>query len=195
MARQALTREFFTQSPLQCASELIGVRLRWGNCEGVIVETEAYEAEGDAACHTSFRPSARKFVKEHPAGTSYVYLNYGVHWLFNLLVRGEREGFVLFRALEPVKGEEEMRLRRGREKSCDLCSGPGKLTQALGIDGSSHGSDVFKNDRFALFRDQRHQESPLACPRVGISCARERLWRFVHEGSPHLSVPPGNGHN
>lgn len=194
MAGEQLTREFFQGSPVACAQGLIGVRLCWGSCEGVIVETEAYEAEGDEACHTSFRPSARAFVEEHPAGTAYVYLNYGVHWLFNLLVKGVGEGFVLFRALEPVAGIDQMRLRRGREKSCDLCSGPGKLTQAFGIDKSSHGRDVIKDPEFKLLRNERSLEPPLACRRIGISRAVERPWRFVRASSPHLSVPAEKSH-
>ena len=183
---------FFERSPLECARELIGCRLEWQGCAGVIVETEAYEAAGDAACHTHVRPSARQFIEEHEAGTAYVYLNYGVHWLFNLLVKGgERDGFVLFRALEPVSGLPRMKRRRHREAEADLCSGPGKLTKALGIDGALHGVQILQSRRFSLRREAvRHQTEPIACRRVGISSAVNRKWRFVRAESACLSVRP-----
>ena len=131
---------FFRRDPVSCARELIGCVFEWDGCAGRIVETEAYAERGDEACHTFFRPSARRFVAEHGAGTAYVYLNYGMHWLFNVLVKGPHGcGFVLFRALEPVSGVEGMSERRGTGKSEGLCSGPGKLTQAMGIGGDAHG--------------------------------------------------------
>src|SRR5690606_12681545 len=76
-----IDRSFFERSPLVCARELIGAELVRGRCAGIIVETEAYSTRGDEACHTFLRPSARVFVSSHPAGTAYVYLNYGMHWL------------------------------------------------------------------------------------------------------------------
>lgn len=191
--RELLGRSFFEQEPTRCARELVGCGLEWKGCSGLIVETEAYEAEGDAACHTHARPSARLFIAEHEAGTAYVYLNYGMHWLFNLLVKGgEKNGFVLVRALEPLRGLPLMRRRRGRKEQGDLCSGPGKLTQALGIEGNLHGVAVLESRSFALWRpgDEKKAE-PLACRRVGISSAVSRKWRFVREGSPFLSVAPG----
>lgn len=112
----ALTPKFFKNDPVDCARELIGCRFSWGNCAGRIVETEAYHAIGDEACHTWLRPSSRKFVEEHQPGDAYVYLNYGVHWLFNILIKGPGgNGFVLIRAMEPVEGLELMRqgLKRG----------------------------------------------------------------------------------
>ena len=191
--RELLDPSFFAREPTRCARELIGCRVKWKGCSGVIVETEAYDAAGDTACHTHVRPAARRFIEEHAAGTAYVYLNYGLHWLFNLLVKGgERDGFVLFRALEPLRGLPLMRRRRGREEKVDLCSGPGKLTQALGIDGTLHGVQVLESGSFALWRAGNDPgEEPLACRRVGISSSVERKWRFVRVGSPCLSVPPG----
>ncbi len=177
------------RSPIDCARGLIGCRLEWKGCAGVIVETEAYESEGDAACHTHYRPSARRFVAEHEAGTAYVYLNYGVHWLFNLLVKGERNGFVLVRALEPVEGLRRMRARRKRKNTEALCSGPGKLTQALGIDGRAHGVDVIAFRHGALAATEGEPE-PVACRRIGISKAQELCWRYIRSGSRSLSAPP-----
>ena len=188
-----LSHSFFERSPVACARELVGCRLEWQGCAGVIVETEAYQAAGDAACHAHVRPSARRFIEEHEAGTAYVYLNYGVHWLFNLLVKGdEGDGFVLLRALEPVSGLQRMRRRRRRNPEAELCSGPGKLTKALGIDGALHGVPVLQSRRFSLCRESgSHQSEPVACRRVGISRAVKRKWRFVRAESPCLSVRPG----
>src|SRR4051812_27225039 len=103
-----LTAEFFRRDPLSCARDLVGAGLNWGRCSGVIVETEAYCAVGDEAAHTFVGPTARAFVQRHKAGTAYVYFSYGVHWMLNVLVKGKQEGFVLFRALEPVSGIDLM---------------------------------------------------------------------------------------
>ncbi len=188
-----LNDSFFERSPVVCARELVGCRLEWQGCAGVIVETEAYQAADDTACHAHFRPSARRFIEEHEAGTAYVYLNYGVHWLFNLLVKGsEGDGFVLLRALEPVSGLQRMRRRRRRHSEAELCSGPGKLTKALGIDGALHGVPVLQSRRFSLCREPGpHRSEPVACRRVGISRAVNRKWRFVRAESFCLSVRPG----
>src|SRR5688500_4492842 len=114
-----LGRGFFQRDPITCARELIGCELVWNDCSGIIVETEAYAALGDEACHTFARPSARAFVAHHKPGAAYVYFNYGMYWLFNVLVKGGTEdGFVLIRALEPVRGIDLMQQRRfpGRPK-------------------------------------------------------------------------------
>ena len=186
MAGQRISSRFFERSPVDCARELIGRRFDWRGCAGRIVETEAYAAVGDAACHTFFRPSARAFVAEHPAGTAYVYLNYGVHWMFNILTRGpEGPGFVLFRALEPLVGVDQMGVRRKTEVPEKLCSGPGKLTQALGIGGNDHGRG-FLARRDCGIRG-RMAVAVAAGARIGISRARQLPWRFALAGSAHLS--------
>ncbi|MEO6054121.1 MAG: DNA-3-methyladenine glycosylase, partial [Chthoniobacterales bacterium] len=115
-------RDFFRQNPVTCARELIGCHLVWGESVSIIAETEAYLEKGDEACHTFFRKSTRQFVEENDAGTAYVYLNYGVHWMLNVLIKGRENGFVLFRALEPVKGIAAMKKRRGLEEISSLCS-------------------------------------------------------------------------
>ena len=89
---------FFKRDPLTCARELIGTELIWGECSGVVVEVEAYAAIDDEAAHTFTRPSARSFVERNKAGAAYVYFNYGVHWMLNVLVKGDANGFVLIRA-------------------------------------------------------------------------------------------------
>lgn len=194
-----IERAFFQRDPLTCAQELIGCELVWNNCSGIIVETEAYAAIGDEAAHTFFRPSARKFVAEHQAGAAYVYFNYGMYWLFNVLVKGGKEdGFVLIRALEPVQGIETMRKRRFPGRPLDvpvksLCSGPGKLTIAMGIDGRDHGRDLCSDPQMA-FRIRKKTDSPVnwvSDARVGITKAAHFPWRFLAAGSPFVSVKHG----
>jgi len=181
-----LPRKFFRQDPVTCAREMIGCELRWGQRMGIIVETEAYDAEGDEASHTFFRPSARVFIAEHREGTAYVYFNYGVHWMLNVLVKGKRNGFVLFRALEPITGLEAMHLARGVESIHQLCSGPGKLAKALGVTGADHGRDLCQDAEFAFYpAPQRLQV--VSGPRIGISRAQELPWRFHAEGNLHVS--------
>lgn len=177
-----LEREFFERSPLVCARALIGAELRWDGCAGIVVETEAYDSEGDEACHTFFRPSARAFVERHPPGTAYVYLNYGMHWLLNVLVKGRREGFVLFRAIEPTAGIEAMQRRRGVEDERRLCAGPGRLTQALAIHGAHHGMDLCANAEFS-FHARPGRRRVVTDGRIGISAAAHLPWRFTQAGS------------
>jgi DNA-3-methyladenine glycosylase len=185
-----IERSFFERAPLVCARQLIGAELRWGGCAGIIVETEAYAAVGDTAAHTFFRPSARKFVADHPAGTAYVYLNYGMHWLFNVLVKGKRgDGFVLVRALEPARGLAAMAERRRLDDVRKLCAGPGRLTQALGIDGAWHGRDLCADAEHA-FAARLGRPRLVADGRIGISTAAELPWRFTLAGSAYVSVKP-----
>ena len=183
---EKIDERFFRREPVICAKELIGCVFSWKGCEGRIVETEAYLEHGDPACHTWTRPSARDFLDRNDAGTAYVYLNYGVHWLFNMVVKsGLGSGFVLFRALEPTKGLESMRLRRGDLANSDLCSGPGKLTKAFGIDGSDHGTAFLNASNAGLFYG--NCDSIVSGPRIGISRATEREWRFGDQISKSLS--------
>ncbi len=189
-----LTRDFFQRDVLTVARELVGVELVWKGCSGVIVETEAYAVEGDPACHTATRPSTREFVKSRPPGAAYVYFNYGMYWLFNLLVKGgEQDGLILIRALEPRKGLETMQSRRDREKARDLCSGPGKLAQALAIDGTHHGLAMAGSGREADcgFKSAAESLEVVSDIRVGISQAVDFPWRFLARGNPHVSVPHG----
>jgi DNA-3-methyladenine glycosylase len=181
-----LKRAFFERDPLSCARELIGCQLNWGACSGLVVETEAYDADGDEACHTAFRPSARAFVANHQAGAAYIYFSYGVHWMFNVLVKGSRLGFVLIRALEPVDGIEQMRRARGIGDSRQLCSGPGKLTVALGVGGGHHGRDLCSDPAFS-FSERRESQRIRTSPRVGITRSAELLWRFYAAGNAHVS--------
>lgn len=178
--------DFFEQDPVTCARGLIGCEFLWQGCVGRIVETEAYDSVDDPACHTWYRPSTRAFVDKQRAGDAYVYMNYGVHWLFNVLVKGgERCGFVLFRALEPVHGLELMRRRRQGVKDSLLGAGPGKLTRILGIDGSVHGTSFLGRADCGILLGET--VIPCVGPRIGISRATELRWRFGDPASPSLS--------
>ena len=138
-----LSANFFTTDPLDCAANLIGTELVWGKCAGIVVETEAYLVEGDEASHTFSRPSTRAFVERNQPGAAYIYFNYGVHWMLNVLVKGgPRDGLILIRAIEPRRGLALMRKRRGVKALRRLCSGPGKLTQALAITKRYHEIDL-----------------------------------------------------
>lgn len=189
-----LPSSFFERDVLTVAQDLVGVELVWQGCSGIIVETEAYAAEGDRACHTASRPSTREFVKSKPAGTAYVYFNYGMYWLFNLLVKGgERDGLILIRALDPRLGIVEMQQRRRKEKLHELCSGPGKLALALGIGGVHHGTPMTGRGRppGCGLRPRTGPVEVLADVRVGISQAADFPWRFLARDNPHVSVKHG----
>ena len=183
-----IPREFFTQSPVECARALVGCELVWGSCSGTVVECEAYAAVGDPACHTFTRPSTREFVARHRAGMAYVYLNYGMHWMLNVLTKGEEEGFVLIRAIEPRRGLRTMQKRRGEKMGRELTCGPGRLAAALGVTGSHHGADFCATGRRCFVHGDK--VDVIADGRIGISRAQELPWRFSLRGSPFVSVPP-----
>lgn len=183
---EGIKKNFFNRDPLECARELIGSELVWKGCSGRIVETEAYRAIGDEACHTFLRPSVREFVSQCDAGDAYVYLNYGVHWLFNIVVKGgEYEGFVLLRALEPVSGIEKMRERREGISDKLLTAGPGRLTKALGIGREDHGTAFMENEGCGIILGE--QSDIVSGPRIGISKAADLPWRYGDPSSKCLS--------
>lgn len=187
MSKKNLTlSSLLTSDPVTAAQGLLGSTLRYQQCEGMIVETEAYAHLSDPACHSFTRVAARSFVERYPAGSAYVYLNYGIHWLFNILIKGktpEQHGFVLVRALQPLQGIELMKKRRSFfdsfKKEKELCNGPGKLTQAFAIHGSHHGVNLLDHPDWKLTMVEKFSAPFLATPRIGISRAQERLWRFV----------------
>jgi DNA-3-methyladenine glycosylase len=175
---------------LQCAENLIGTELIWGKCAGIVVETEAYLVEGDEACHTFSRPSTRDFVRRNKPGAAYIYFNYGVHWMLNVLVKGgPRDGLILIRAIEPQRGIELMRKRRGVEELRRLCSGPGKLTQALDITKRHHEIDLCHDRKHSFQPRSNGNVRVVADPRIGISRAKDFPWRFTLRRSPFVSVP------
>jgi len=183
---------FFKRDPIRCARELIGAELIWGDCSGVIVETEAYNAINDEACHTFMRPSTRAFIERNKAGAAYVYFNYGMHWMLNVLVKGDANGFVLIRALEPRTGIERMKKRRKLDDVKHLCSGPGKLTQALGITDRQHEMDLCADSRHCFASNAKarlRRVDVVADKRIGISRSAHLPWRFTLRGSPFVSAP------
>ena len=178
---------FFQRDPVTCARELIGAELTWGRCAGKIVETEAYFAENDEACHTFSRPSARAFIERNKPGAAYIYFSYGAHWMLNVLVKGKQNGFVLFRALEPTRGIELMKKRRRVDDVRQLCSGPGKLTRALDITDRHHEMDFCHDPRRCFVRERAAHVDVVADERIGISRAAHHLWRFTLRDSVFVS--------
>jgi DNA-3-methyladenine glycosylase len=190
MANRLVRRGFFERDPITCARELIGTELIWRNCSGLVVETEAYSAIGDEACHTFVRPSARSFIERNKAGAAYIYFNYGVHWMLNVLVKGKANGFVLIRALEPKTGLAQMKKRRGIDDEKRLCSGPGKLTQALDITDRHHELGLCSDRRHCFIDRRRTVVDVVAGPRIGITRSAHHLWRFTLRGSKFVSRAP-----
>src|SRR3954471_18267263 len=186
-AAEMLRRDFFQRDPLSCAHDLIGCELNWNSCSGIIVETEAYNAIGDEACHCFVRPSTRAFVERNRAGTAYVYFNYGVHWMLNVLVKGTENGFVLIRALEPTRGIPLMRKRRGVDDVHQLCSGPGKLTQALAITGRHDEIDLCREEKHCLRKRTQQPIEVVADERIGIRRSAHLPWRFTSRVNAHVS--------
>src|SRR5204863_3150645 len=173
-----IQRAFFRRVPIACARELIGAELVWGRCAGTIVETEAYLAENDEACHTFSRPTVRAFVERNKPGVAYIYFSYGAHWMLNVLVKGETNGFVLFRAIEPLRGISLMKKRRRIDDERGLCSGPGKLTQAFEITNRHHEMNLCLDPRHCFAYGDNEVDSSrrshaeadvVADARIGIS--------------------------
>ena len=187
MANKIISTSFFKRDPLTCARELIGTELIWEDCSGIVVEVEAYAAINDEAAHTFTRPSARSFIERNSAGAAYVYFNYGMHWMLNVLVKGNENGFVLIRALEPKRGIEQMKKRRGLNDVKRLCSGPGKLTQALDITDRHHEMDLCSDPRYCFTLNKRTSSDVVADKRIGITRSAHYPWRFTLRGSPFVS--------
>ena len=189
-----MRREFFDRSVHEVARDLIGYRLAVGEAAGIIVETEAYEAS-DPACHAYIGKTTRNEVLFGPPGHAYVYLSYGIHSLLNFVTEpGGTASAVLIRALEPTDGIEVMRRRRGRAEIEQLCSGPGKLTEALGVDLSLNGADLFAPPfELASPTGEWAGAELVTGPRIGITKAAELPWRYCVSGSRFVSRPwPGD---
>jgi len=186
-ANKIIRASFFKRDPLICARELIGTELIWDDCSGIVVEVEAYAAINDEAAHTFTRPSARSFIERNNAGAAYIYFNYGVHWMLNVLVKGDENGFVLIRALEPKGGIERMKKRRGLNDVKRLCSGPGKLTQALAITNRHHEIDLCSDPRHCFARSAETPADVVADKRIGITRSAHYPWRFTLRDSEFVS--------
>jgi DNA-3-methyladenine glycosylase len=185
-----LGEAFFDRSVHEVAPALIGCRLEVGECAGVIVETEAYD-QGDPACHAFGGRTARNEVLFGPPGRAYVYLSYGIHSLLNAVAEPEGSAAaVLIRALEPTAGIELMRARRGREELHELCSGPGKLTQALGVGLELNGRPLDAPPfRILAPSGPAPAVEVVAGPRIGITKAMEHPWRYCAAANRHVSRP------
>jgi DNA-3-methyladenine glycosylase len=180
-----LGRDFFARSVHDVAPELVGARLLVDGVGGVIVEVEAYDAE-DPAAHGYRGRTARNASMFGPGGCAYVYRSYGVHWCLNLVCAGAgRAEAVLLRALEPSDGLDEMRDRRGLEDVRLLCSGPGRLCQALGVTAAHDGLPL-DEPPFELHARPEPVEVA-AGRRIGITRAADRPWRYGLAGSRYLS--------
>jgi DNA-3-methyladenine glycosylase len=182
---ERLTCEFFARSVHEVARELIGATLAVDGVGGMIVEVEAYDQD-DPASHGFRGPTPRTTSMFGPPGHAYVYRSYGIHWCLNLVCAPEgRAEAALVRALEPTLELETMRQRRGLEATRALCSGPGKLCQALGI---TRALDGLALDAPPFELVAREFEPPLVVgPRIGITRAVEQPWRYGLVGSPFLS--------
>jgi DNA-3-methyladenine glycosylase len=192
---KALPPDFYDRPVLEVARELIGCTVTHGDCSGVIVETEAYH-DSEPACHAFAGLTPRTATLFAEPGRAYVYLSYGIHALLNAVCEAEGTGAaVLIRALEPIAGVEQMRARRGligerTARDEDLCSGPGKLTQALGIWLDRNGVSLTDGAVRIGERPAGWSSPPvLTGPRVGINVAVELPWRFCVTGNANVSRP------
>jgi DNA-3-methyladenine glycosylase len=182
-----LHRAFFGRSVHAVAPDLIGATLKFRGVGGVIVEVEAYHPT-DPAAHSFGGRTARNAVMFGAPGYAYVYRSYGIHWCLNFVCEAEGSGSaVLIRALAPTVGLPAMRRRRGVKDERLLCSGPGRLCQALGITGAHNGLALDAGP-FELYARTAEVEIAVG-PRIGISRAVEHPWRYGLSRSPFLSKP------
>ena len=186
---EALEVDFFDRRVHDVARDLVGCTLLYEGVGGVIVETEAYERE-DPASHSFVGLTERTKVMFGPPGRAYVYLSYGIHSLLNFVCEPEDEAAaVLIRALEPTTELATMRSRRGKARSdLDLCSGPGKLTEAIGVTLAQNGARLDR-DPFLLLPPEGAPPEVVTSPRIGITKAVEKPWRYSAAGSKYVSRP------
>jgi DNA-3-methyladenine glycosylase len=185
-----LDRSFYARSVHDVARDLIGCVVRHGDTAGRIVETESYH-HSEPACHAFAGLTDRTRTLFGPPGHAYVYRSYGIHALLNAVCEDEGTGAaVLIRALEPIAGIERMRERRRASRLEDLCSGPGKLTQALGIGLELNGTPLYAGP-IRVLRPPTGARRPAIVrgERVGITKAADLPWRFCDAGSRHVSRP------
>lgn len=185
-----MKRAFYDRPVLEVARDLVGCVVSHGECSGVIVEAEAYH-DSEPACHAFVGLTPRTQTLFGPPGVAYVYRSYGIHALLNAVSEPEGVGAaVLIRALEPLDGIELMRARRGLERLEQLCSGPGKLTQALSIGLFHNGIDLGRGPVVILPRPRAWKDVQVAVDkRIGITKAIDLPWRFCAVGSRFLSRP------
>ena len=185
-------RSFYDRPTLDVARDLLGKVLvhdrRGVRSSGVIVEVEAYIGETDPACHAAPGPTPRNAPMYGEPGHAYVYLNYGVHWLVNIVTESRGSpAAVLLRALDPLEGIDVMRRRRGAmADDRELCRGPGNLTKAMGITLAQNGADLLGSQLY--LEDRGVQIGAIAWgPRVGINVGQDRPWRAFVRAHPAVS--------
>jgi DNA-3-methyladenine glycosylase len=190
-----LAPDFYERPVLEVARDLVGCTVEHAGVRGVIVETEAYH-ESEPACHAYVGLTPRTETLFGEPGRAYVYRSYGIHALLNAVCEPEGVGAgVLIRALAPVAGIEQMRSRRGligesSAQDLELCSGPGKLTQALGVELGENRSSLSSGPIRILARSGAWQDPKIVeGTRIGITRAVELPWRFCAAGDPHVSRP------
>ena len=188
---------FYSRSTLDVLRDLIGMVLvmksEEGLTSGVIVEAEAYRGEDDPASFAFRGRTKRSEMLYGPPGRAFVYLTYGIHYLLNVVT--EREDYpaaVLIRAVEPEEGIPLMKKRRKTDKLTNLCSGPGKVCQAFGIDRSQNGISMISSSSLLIInegsKEKRQNRELVWSQRIGIREGKERLWRVYLKGSPFISV-------
>ena len=193
MRRQRLGRAFYARSALEVAPDLLNkVLAAPGGRTGRIVEVEAYRAGDDPGSHGFGGRTKRNATMFGPPGHLYVYFTYGMHWCANVVAESDGvAAAVLLRALTPLEGLDAMYANRGpvARRDRDLCSGPAKLTQALGIDGAFDGADLVSADQGVTIGDDGHPppQAPVATPRIGLTNGTDLPWRFHVEAIPDLS--------
>jgi DNA-3-methyladenine glycosylase len=190
-----LPADFYARPVLEVAPDLIGCTVEHQGCSGVIVETEAYH-ETEPACHAYAGLTLRTEVLFGRPGLAYVYRSYGIHALLNAVCEEQGVGAaVLVRALAPLEGIEQMRVRRGLVggkpvRDLDLCSGPGKLTQALGVWLEENGGSLSRGPIRIYGRTDTWSAPEIAVgTRIGITHAVELPWRFAAAGDRNVSRP------
>ena len=191
-----LPRSFYDRPTLDVARDLLGKVLvhdrRGVRTSGAIVEVEAYIGEADPACHAAPGPTPRNAPMYGAAGHVYVYLNYGIHWMVNIVTESQGSpAAVLIRALDPIEGVEVMRRRRGGPAmDQDLCRGPGNLTKAMGITQSENRADLLGPRLY--IEDRGLQMGSIAWgPRIGINVGKEHPWRAWVLAHSAVSRAPG----
>jgi len=194
-----LRRAFYARPSVEVAPELLNKVLVLGACRGRIVEVEAYLGPDDPASHAHRGPTRRNATMFGPAGHLYVYFTYGMHWCANVVCGRPGEGTaVLLRALAPLEGLDAMRARRpAARRDRDLCNGPAKLAQALGIDGRLDGADLTARPGSGevaagpvvtiVDGGTPPPDDPVVTTRIGISRAIELPLRWYVRGEPHVS--------
>jgi len=192
--RRRLPRSFYRRDPLEVAPELIGALVEHDGRRARVVEVEAYRGTDDPASHAYRGPTPRTAVMFGPPGHLYVYLSYGMHWCANVVCGVDGvAGAVLLRAAAPEHGIEVMRRARPvARRDRDLASGPAKLCQAMGIDRRHDGADLVAADRGVTVTTDGWTPpvAPATSPRIGISAAADRPWRWYLPGDPNVSARP-----